>query len=111
LTLRNGVDYGAPGKDNLKRVGVPYEAADMPSKRSEYSHPEVATILSYLSYYSKGLSYPEFVEALKCLLKQTTSSQERNYREWINCIEKEALRPSSAKEVKQINEESAYQKE
>jgi hypothetical protein len=57
LTLRNGVDYGVPRSDNLKRVGVPYEAADMPSKRSEYSHPEVATILSYLSYFNKGLTY------------------------------------------------------
>ena len=57
FTLRNGVDYGVPGADNKKRVGVPYEAADVPSKRSEYSHPDVATVLSYLSYYSRGLTF------------------------------------------------------
>jgi hypothetical protein len=34
LSLRNGVDYGVPGPEHLKRVGVPYEAADVPSKRS-----------------------------------------------------------------------------
>ena len=60
LTLRTGVDYGGPGADNLKRVGVPYEAADVPSKRSEYSQPDVATTLSYLAYYSKGLSFKQF---------------------------------------------------
>jgi hypothetical protein len=60
LSLRNGVDYGCPGKENPKKMGVPYEAADVPSKRSEYSHPEVATILSYLSYFNKGLNYNQF---------------------------------------------------
>lgn len=34
LSLRCGVDYGVPGKEHPKRVGVPYEAADVPSKRS-----------------------------------------------------------------------------
>jgi hypothetical protein len=28
-----------PGVNSIKKVGVPYEAADVPSKRSEYSHP------------------------------------------------------------------------
>jgi hypothetical protein len=60
FSLRNGVDYGVPGGDNPKRVGVPYEAADVPSKRSEYSHPDVATCLSYLAYYSRGLSFKQF---------------------------------------------------
>ena len=86
MTLRNGVDYGVPGVDNLKKVGVPYEAADVPSKRSEYSHPEVATILSYLSYFNKGLTYKQFEIAIKCLLKQTKSSKNENYKKWILCI-------------------------
>jgi len=51
------VDYGCPRSDNLKRLGVPYDAADIPSERSEYSHPDVAIILSYLSYFDRGLSF------------------------------------------------------
>lgn len=75
FTLRNGVDYGVPAGDNRKRAGVPYEAADVPSKRSEYSHPDVATMLSYLAYFSKGLTFEQFEETLKCLLSQTKSAQ------------------------------------
>lgn len=56
LALRTGVDYGCPYPENPKRVAVPYEAADLPSKRSEFAHPEVAILLSYLSYFDKGLS-------------------------------------------------------
>ena len=83
----------------------------MPSKRSEYSHPEVATILSYMSYYNKGLSFVQFEEALHCLVRQTESSKQRNYDLWIKCIEKEEIRPSSANTVDQINVESIFQKE
>ncbi len=68
-----------PGEKNIKRLGVPYEAADVPSSRSEYSHPEVANILSFISYYNKGLKVKEFEQALKCLLSQTLSSQKKNY--------------------------------
>jgi len=48
-----------PGK-HAKRIAVPYEAADIPSKTSEFEHPEVSIILSYLAYYTKGLSSFEF---------------------------------------------------
>jgi hypothetical protein len=36
LEMRVGIDFGAPGDthQNNKRVGIPYEAADVPSKRS-----------------------------------------------------------------------------
>ena len=34
-----------------KRVAVPYEAADMPSLRSEYAHPDLAIIVSYIGYF------------------------------------------------------------
>ena len=56
LSLRCGVDFGVPGEEHPKKVAVPYEAADIPSKRSEYAHPDVAAILSYISYYNKGLT-------------------------------------------------------
>lgn len=60
LTMRVGVDYGVPGTDHHKKVGVPYEAADVPSKRSEYAHPDLAVLVSYVSYFSRGLSFDQF---------------------------------------------------
>ena len=56
LSLRCGVEYGIPNKEHPKRLGIPYEAADVPSKRSEYAHPDVAIILSYISRYISGLT-------------------------------------------------------
>ena len=34
LSKRCGVDYGVPGPDHAKKIAVPYEAADIPSKTS-----------------------------------------------------------------------------
>ena len=54
LSLRCGVTYGVPDDDRKKdkRVAVPYEAADIPSKKNEYSQPDVSIILSFLAYYN-----------------------------------------------------------
>ncbi len=56
LSMRCGVDYGVPGIEHKKQVAVPYDAADIPSKNSEYQHPDVSTFLSYCAYYTRGLS-------------------------------------------------------
>ena len=34
LSMRCGVDYGVPNHLHVKRIAVPYEAADIPSKTS-----------------------------------------------------------------------------
>jgi len=34
LSKRCGVDYGVPGPEHSKKIAVPYEAADIPSKTS-----------------------------------------------------------------------------
>lgn len=60
LSMRCGVDYGVPGPDHKKKIAVPYDAADIPSKTSEYQHPDLSSILSYCAYYTKGLSYKQF---------------------------------------------------
>ena len=54
--MRCGVDYGVPGPEHKKQIAVPYDAADIPSKNSEYQHPDVSTILSFFAYYTKGLT-------------------------------------------------------
>ena len=52
------MDYGVPDEERklIKKVAVPYEAAGIPSKKNEYSQPDVSIILSYLSYFNTGLS-------------------------------------------------------
>lgn len=34
LSKRCGVDFGVPGLEHSKRIAVPYDAADIPSKTS-----------------------------------------------------------------------------
>jgi len=34
LSMRCGVDYGVPNKLHKKKIAVPYDAADIPSKTS-----------------------------------------------------------------------------
>ena len=47
------VDYGlAPERTML---AVPYRAKDVPAERAEFGHPDVAIILTCLSYYYGGL--------------------------------------------------------
>ncbi len=56
MSMRCGVDYGVPGLEHKKLIAVPYDDADIPSKNSEYQHPDVSTILTYCAYYTKGLT-------------------------------------------------------
>jgi hypothetical protein len=55
LKKRFRVEYGLK-PDALKRMAVPYDASDAPSKRSEYAQPDCAIVLTYLSYYYDGLT-------------------------------------------------------
>ena len=60
LSMRCGVNYGVPGPEHLKKIAVPYEAADIPSKTSEYEHPDVSAYLSFIAYYTRGLTEAQF---------------------------------------------------
>jgi hypothetical protein len=37
-------------------MAVPFQAKDVPAERAEFGHPDVAIILTILSYYYSGLS-------------------------------------------------------
>ena len=50
LGKRYRVEYGV--NTNSKRtMAVPFRAKDIPSERAEFGHPDVAIILTCLSYY------------------------------------------------------------
>lgn len=77
LQMRPRVEYGI-NERGLKRLAVPYRAADTPSERAEYGHPDVALCCTVLSYYYDGLSATQTMEAFTQLLEQGPSAQVRD---------------------------------
>lgn len=80
LSLRRDVHYGAPGEGQRhgRAAAVPYVAANTPSKRSDFVHPEVALTLTCLTYYARGLGADRVKEAIAALRKLP----ERQRRRW-----------------------------
>jgi hypothetical protein len=61
------VDYGlAPMRTML---AVPYRAKDVPAQRAEFGHPDIAIILTCLSYYYGGLSEEQLRVSFEILFK------------------------------------------
>lgn len=103
LGKRCGVDYGVPGPEHVKKIAVPYEAADIPSKTSEYEHPEVSAVLSYISYYTRGLTVLQFTQCLKSLLNLTSTSMEHEYEQWLEILNERTRKDLIIDQAKKIN--------
>ncbi|GIZ43567.1 hypothetical protein CKM354_000678800 [Cercospora kikuchii] len=77
------VNYGlttAPRTPPTK-LAVPYRAKDMPSPRSEFSHPDVVLFLTSLSYYYGGLDDDDLFNALSHVLNSDQADIE--YMAWV----------------------------
>lgn len=117
MSQRCNVNYGIPDNDRKikKRLAVPYEAADIPSKKNDYAHPDVAIILSYLSYYNFGLTEEEVVEAVDELLKTTIGNEEARslaFNEWYQTLsgdQQKRLKITNAEEI-QLHSSSQVQR-
>ena len=73
------VDYGlAPPRTML---AVPYRAKDVPAQRAEFGHPDVAIILTCLSYYFGGLNEKQLMMSFDILLQQDDPSVD--YDLWV----------------------------
>ncbi|KAF8127616.1 hypothetical protein EV363DRAFT_1452213 [Boletus edulis] len=73
------VDYGlAPERTML---AVPYRAKDVPAQRAEFGHPDIAIILTCLSYYYGGLTEEQLRLTFEILLKQDDPSLD--YDLWV----------------------------
>lgn len=80
LAKRWNVQYGLhPGRPPL---AVPFAAKGVPSELSEYGHPDVAIVLTCLSFYSAGLSYEQFRQGLQRVLASEDAASE--YEKWIS---------------------------
>ncbi|KAG8930354.1 hypothetical protein FRC02_004308 [Tulasnella sp. 418] len=73
------IDYGLDPQRSM--LAVPYRAKDSPSLRSEFSHPDMAILLTCLSYYWQGLSEKQIEECFNLLLKMDDPTL--FYTKWI----------------------------
>ncbi|CAE6446943.1 unnamed protein product [Rhizoctonia solani] len=87
------VDYGLDLNRSL--LAVPYGAKDIPSLRAEFGHPDVAIVLTCLSYYYHGLTPTQLSLCFELLFKLDNPSLE--YEQWV--IRNE----STPEELKQLN--------
>ncbi|WIA08442.1 hypothetical protein OEZ85_007879 [Tetradesmus obliquus] len=87
LQKRHNVDFGINRSPTArKKLAVPYRAARTPSERSEFAQPDVALLLSHISYYNDGLSLPQFEEALHALLAMGDNARRDYYRGWLQLL-------------------------
>ena len=97
------VDYGL----HLTRtmLAVPYRAKDIPAQRAEFGHPDIAIILTCLSYYYGGLSEEQLKVSLEMLLKQDDPSVD--YDLWVR--ESGAAVPENLRTLNGVNIKSSEQ--
>ncbi|ROV95602.1 hypothetical protein VSDG_05251 [Cytospora chrysosperma] len=80
LKKRWNIQYGLhPGREP---IAVPYEAKGVPSENSEFGHPDVAIILTILSFYYGGLNQAQFRQSLGHVLKSDDPAAE--FDRWTN---------------------------
>ncbi|KAI6118443.1 hypothetical protein F5141DRAFT_999967 [Pisolithus sp. B1] len=96
------VGYGlAPPRTML---AVPYRAKDVPAPRAEFGHPDVAILLTCLSYYYGGLDRKQLGQCFERLLMLDNPDQE--YESWVrDCLEV----PEHLRQISGINTQSLDQ--
>ncbi|KAK5691400.1 hypothetical protein LTR97_011393 [Elasticomyces elasticus] len=85
------VNYGLDSSRHPStKLAVPYRAKDMPSPRSEFSHPDVIISLTTLSYYYGGLQHDDLATAFDHLSRsdQADSAYQTWHLEGINLRDK-----------------------
>ena len=88
---RWSVNYGLDAnRTPATKLAVPYRAKDQPSSRSDFSHPDVTILLTYLSYYYGYLQDDDIYLAFEQL--QASDHRDVEYQDWVKDILD--LRPS-----------------
>ncbi|QRW06895.1 kinase-like protein [Ceratobasidium sp. AG-Ba] len=87
------VDYGLHLTRSL--LAVPYHAKDIPSLRAEFGHPDVAIVLTCLSYYNNGLTESQLDTCFELLYKHDNPKLE--YESWTR------RNPETPKNLRQLD--------
>ncbi|PSK48404.1 Fatty acid synthase subunit beta [Elsinoe australis] len=84
-------------------VAVPYNAKGVPSLHAEFGHPDVAIVLTSLSFYYQGLDHDQFRDGLRKVLRSDDPAAE--FQRWTGTT---AL-PASLSQWSMINMDDAVQ--
>jgi hypothetical protein len=94
------VDYGLDIRTQPRtRLAVPYRAKDTPDHRADFGHPDVALILTCLSYYYGGLTEVQLRTCFELVLKCEDPASE--YQVWIRDVA--ASLPEAARHLNGVN--------
>ncbi|CUG26494.1 Hypothetical protein, putative, partial [Bodo saltans] len=94
LNRRPQENYGVPPASRGTLLAVPYDAADTPSQRSDFAQPDVCIGLTFLAYFHRGITFPQFHQALTVLVQQPPALRTREARLWQPLIPEEISFPA-----------------
>ena len=84
LKRRYRVNFGVNSNSKLNRLmAVPFHAKDVAAENTEFGHPDVALILTQLSYYYSGLNDQQLIQCLN-RLNDEEEDPSRIYEDWIS---------------------------
>ncbi|CAF3726694.1 unnamed protein product [Rotaria sordida] len=102
LKKRYRVNYGITSNPSFHRLmAVPFRAKDVAADRTEFGHPDVALVLTQLSYYYSGLSDSQLIQCFDRLSEKETDPTSI-YEQWILAEEQDRV-PTSIKQWKGVN--------
>ncbi|QSZ28812.1 hypothetical protein DSL72_003317 [Monilinia vaccinii-corymbosi] len=97
------VQYGLPAPPR-DPIAVPYHAKGVPSDNAEWGHPDVAIVLTCLTYYYDGLNTAQLRRSFEHILKSGDPASE--YDRWTTNTKR---LPDSLKDLNSINLEDESQ--
>ncbi|CAE7560992.1 unnamed protein product [Symbiodinium sp. CCMP2592] len=103
LSKRWRVEYGVhPG--GRRRMAVPYRAKDVATDRTDFGHPDVAIVLSVLTYYRGGLDDKAMEEVFERLHHKGGRRAEAIYSEWTSQMGDKM--PTGLRRLSGVNQDS-----
>ncbi|CAF4672381.1 unnamed protein product [Rotaria sp. Silwood1] len=109
LKKRYRVNFGVNPNPKFNRLmAVPFRAKDVAAENTEFGHPDVALVLTQISYYYSGLSD---LQLRQCFdrLSQNENDPEVIYNEWIS-LEEDNDTIARIKQWKQVNLKDKHQR-
>ncbi|CAF0917324.1 unnamed protein product [Didymodactylos carnosus] len=83
LKKRYRVNYGVNPNPSFNRlIAVPFRAKDVAADRTEFGHPDIALVLTHLTYYYSGLKDSQMIQCFNRLI-EAESDPASIYDQWI----------------------------
>jgi hypothetical protein len=89
-------------------MAVPFRAKDVAADRTEFGHPDVAIVLTQLSYYYSGLNISQLLQCFD-RLNEKESDPSLIYEQWI-LYEDQNQVSASIKQWKGVNLKDYHQR-